>query len=172
MNNDNGEQLVHEALRLAELNLASELSLMLAADQRATTFSGMIVAALAVVATIYDHDTANWTDDLGLLILAFAAGLALYSVRSVKIIVPGVKFDNFADDIKSHRDVKTVLTELGRIYDAASTVNRKVISRNAKFYNAALIWTIAAFVVALIPNAFSLLSRLVGFLANEVGVLQ
>ena len=166
------DQLVREAVRLAELNLTSQLSLMLAADQRATTFSGMIIGALAVVATIYDKDTVNWTDDLGLVILGFAATLAAYSARSVKIFVPGNEFKNFSSDIASYREINTVLADLGRIFDAASTANRATMQRNSKFYNAALVLSVVGFTVSLLPNMFSLASRFLNFVTCFNGAIQ
>jgi hypothetical protein len=166
MLNEKRDQTVREAVRLAELNLTSQLSLMLAADQRATTFSGMIIGALAVVATIYVDDTVNWTDDLGLVILGLSAALAVYSARSVEITVPGNEFKNFSSDLASNREFNTVLADLGRIFDAASAANRATMQRNSKFYNAALVWSVAGFAVSLIPNMFSLASRFLNFVAN------
>ena len=126
----------------------------------------MIVAALAVVAVIYDQDTSNWTDDLSLLILGFSAGLSVYSLRSVKITVPGNKFENLASDIEKRRDFNTVLAELGRHYDEASAKNRATLRRNAVFFNAALVWSTVGFGVSLIPNMFSLVPPFINFIVK------
>ena len=157
--NTNKDKIVREAFRLAELNLQTQLKLMIAADQRATTFSGILIAAVAVVATMYDKDTSHWNDDFSLLLLAVAASFSVFAARSVQVVAPGLKFDNFSTDISSSREYLTVLSELGKQYDACADNNRKIIKRNAKLYNASLAIAFVGFLLSLMPSIGSLLER-------------
>jgi hypothetical protein len=159
LTNTNKDQVVREAFRLAELNLQTQFNLMIAADQRATTFSGILIAAVAVVATMYDKDTSHWNDDLSLLLLALAASLSVFAARSVRIFAPGLKFGNFSTDISSSREYLTVLSELGKQFDECAEKNRATIRRNAKLYNISLAIAVVGFLASLAPSIGSLLER-------------
>ena len=160
LKSDNKLDIAREALRLAELHLQGQFSLMIAADQRASTFSGIIIAAVAVLASMRENGSANWNDDLGLLVLATSAILAAFSARSVKIYIPGNNFKNMASDIEKDRDILLVFLELGAIFDKASESNRKIISKNSKLFNSAILVAFFGFIVGMFPLFISLSKNL------------
>ena len=165
MANDS-EKIILEANRLAELQLSSQVEVMLAADQRATTFAGIMIAAVAVIAQRYQSDSSFWHDDLGLILLGLSAGLAAVSARSIKIHVAGNAFSSFDEDIQNKREIGLVLRDLGMIYDDCSKSNKAKMKSNARFFNSALYVGILGFVVTIWPSIASLATSVSKTLAN------
>ena len=163
------EKLILEANRLAELQLTSQVDVMLASDQRATTFAGIMIAAVAVIAQIYESDRSFWYDDLGLVLLGLSAGLAAVSARSIKVHVAGNAFSNFDEDIQNKREMGLVLRDLGKIYDDCSKLNKAKMRSNARLFNAAIYLGILGFVVTMWPSISSLLTSIVEILWNSKG---
>lgn len=159
MRNRNANLLFSESLRLAERNLESELQLMIAADQRSTTFCGILLATLGVVSSLYNASTNTWYDDLSLIFLGLAAGLSAYSARSVKIFATGRRFQSFEDDLKSGRNADAVLKELALQYDKSSEHNRQVLRSNARFANLSLSLAMFGFALSLCPKMIFLFSK-------------
>ena len=165
MANDS-EKIILEANRLAELQLSSQVEVMLASDQRATTFAGIMIAAVAVIAQRHQSDSFLWHDDLGLILLGLSAGLAAVSARSIKVHVAGNAFSNFDDDIQNKREIGLVLRDLGKIYDDCSKLNKAKMKRNARFFNSALYVGILGFVVTMWPSIASLATTVSSALTN------
>ena len=165
MANDS-ENIIREANRLAELQLTSQIQVMLAADQRATTFAGIMIAAVAITAQRYQADSSLWHDDLGLVLLGISAGLAAVSARSIKVHLAGNAFSNFDDDIQNNREIKLVLRDLGKIYDECSKFNKAKMKCNARFFNSALSLGILGFVVTMWPSILSLVTNVCKALLN------
>ena len=160
MGDESRDLLTREAFRLAELNLESENTLMIAADQRATTFCGILVAALAIIASQYNADVSQWNDDLSLIVIGFAAALAAFSARSQKIFSTGLSFKSFDEDFANETRFESVLADLGHHYDDCSAKNREVLARNAKVFNASLFASMIGFAIGLFPNIVTLFSTL------------
>ncbi|MCT8330702.1 hypothetical protein [Albidovulum sediminis] len=166
---DDSEKLIREANRLAELQLTSQVEVMLAADQRATTFAGIMIAAVAVIAQRYESDHSFWHDDLGLVLLGLSAGLAAISARSIKVHVAGNAFSNFDEDIQNKREIGLLLRDLGKIYDDCSKSNKIKLRSNARLFNAALYLGILGFVVTIWPSISSLVTSVFETLVNLKG---
>jgi hypothetical protein len=148
--------IVQEANRLAELQLTSQVNLMLAADQRATTFAGIMIAAVAVIAQKYEADTSVIYDDIGLLLLGISAAVAAFSARSVKVHVAGNAFASFEEDFKSKKEFRLLLRDLGTIYDECSTLNRSILKRNGRLFNVSLYLGVLGFVTTMWPSIVTL----------------
>lgn len=146
-----GETLIREAYRLAELNLESETQMLLASDQRATTFCGILIAAIAFSASDDPMDESIF-DNLSIVFLAFSAALAAYSARSIKVFTTGLRFDSFAEDISQNRGFRETIFELSQKYDECSTHNRNQIKFNAKIFNYSLILAVVGFMIAVVPH--------------------
>jgi hypothetical protein len=155
-----GEKLILEANRLAELQLTSQVEVMLASDQRATTFAGIMMAAVVVIAQRSESDLSFWNDDLGLILLGLSAGLAALSARSIRVYVPGNAFSSFHEDIQNKREMGLVLRDLGKIYDECSESNKAKMRSNARLFNAALYLGILGFIVTMWPSISSLVTSI------------
>jgi len=143
-------QLLVEACRLSEKNLENEIAIALAADQRAASFCGLIVASIAILVGLSENirDSVSLTLSVGAF--ALSAVFAGAATRSVKVHAPGFKFDDFSEDISQARAMKDVLKDIGRHYDAGSKINRNVISRNARLFNFSLLLAAAGLAFALL----------------------
>ena len=144
--------LIAEAFRLAELNLQSETSIALASDQRASTFCGILIAAVAILASLSDQYKTSIFDDVAMVLFVAAASLAAFVARSTKISTTGLRFDSFAEDISAGRGFSQTISELGGHYDKASEANRRLIRSNSKLFNASLILAWLGLMLAIFPQ--------------------
>ncbi|OYU18709.1 MAG: hypothetical protein CFE34_09090 [Rhodobacteraceae bacterium PARR1] len=169
VNSENKESLLREATRLAELSLTAQVDLMLAADQRATTFAGIMIATVAIIAQDIGKVPDALSDDLGLILLGVSAALAAYSARSVKIHIGGNSFSSFAEELKSNRDLALLLRDLGEIYDQCSAKNRTTMKRNSNFFNTSLYIGILGFFVSIWTSLVSIFWELKATLVALAG---
>lgn len=154
--------LVREAFRLAEVNLQSEMSIALAADQRALAFCSLLIAAIAIVVGTGGMANFGPSQGFALLFLTLAAIFAAFSARSAKIVVPGMLFEAFERDLSSNRSVEETLTELGSHYNESSVSNRKLIARNARVFNGSLFAALCGLVLLIWPAVKLLLQLFQG----------
>ena len=169
VNSENKDSLLREATRLAELSLTAQVDLMLAADQRATTFAGIMIATVAIIAQDIGKVPDALSDDLGLILLGVSAALAAYSARSVKIHIGGNSFSSFAEELKSNRDLALLLRDLGEIYDQCSAKNRTTMKRNSIFFNTSLYIGILGFFVSIWTRLVSIFWELKATLVALAG---
>ena len=140
---NNRTELIHEAYRQSEKNLESDISLGIAADQRAMGFCGWMVAAAALLIGLAGN-AANAVNSVGIhyvgaLFLILAALLAGYSARPVIMRAPGAKFSGFTSDIEGDVAMSDVLMEMGGHNDEQSEENRKKLKSNGRLISISFI---------------------------------
>jgi hypothetical protein len=148
-------QVLLEACRLAEKNLENEVAIALAADQRATSFAGLIVATIAVLVGLNSNFFENFWLSASIFAFAISAVLSGAAARSVKVHTSGFRFDAFDEDISNKRPIKDILRDIGSYYDEGSKHNRAVIRRNSRFFNLALLLSAFGLVFAIASFALT-----------------
>jgi len=146
------ERVLLEAYRLAEQNLQSQLDIALAADQRAATFCGLVVAALAALVGLSDGGYENWFISASIMFFALSAVLSARAFMPVDFFVRGLPFDNFAEDINNKRNFSEVIGELAGHYDDCLAKNADRIKSNANLFRTALFCSLGGIVLLTIPT--------------------
>ena len=130
---DNQTKLIREAFTQSEKNLESDISLAMAADQRAMGFCGWMVAAAALLIGLAESSKAGMGElYLGAIYLIIAAILAGYSAMPIKMRAPGAKFSDLETDIEDDVPLNNVLKEMGAHNDSQSAENRRKLALNGK----------------------------------------
>jgi hypothetical protein len=96
-------KLLEEIISQAEKRLQAQLELGKAADQRAMTFAGMLLAGVAILSGLAFGDHPLTTQRPSLIVLAvgliMSASLALWSARPIDWDIIGNEPEGFLDDI-------------------------------------------------------------------------
>ena len=126
-----------EIIRLAEARLAAQLTLGLAADQRAMTMTSVfaaIAAALIGLFAVLRSDATLDLTSLALLITGFgiATGLAAWSARPVDWEIPGNEPKAWLYDIRSGDNLHNGKAAMAGHYDEMIGCNAVHITANAK----------------------------------------
>lgn len=149
MNDDS--TVIDEAYRLSEQRLQSQLQAALAADQRAMSAAGMLVAAAAVITALAEHAASSWSMLVGAVGLSVAALLAWYSARPQNFYMPGALFGDLAEDIERKATLSQVKRELGAFNDKHAGKNSEAMDRSAN--QMALAFLLAVFSVIFVVTA-------------------
>ncbi|WP_146193122.1 hypothetical protein [Maritimibacter sp. 55A14] len=145
------EKLLMEAYRLAEQNVQSQVDLALAADQRAASFCGLCIAAIAALVGLTDNQNTEWHTGIAAAMLSISAFLSAFALRPVKFHIRGLPFENFKEDIENKREFSEVIEDLGQIYDNLISENRKRIKRNARCFRCAIYCAILGLLFMVVP---------------------
>lgn len=132
-----------EVLREAEVHLSAQLVSAIAADQRAYTFAGTVIAAsVLLIGAAYALTAAPepnpWLACLTVLVAAclfVSAWLAVMSARSVEFAFAGNQPSQWIEDIESGKTLVHALAEQCAHYDEMVTANRTVMDGNGKLFN-------------------------------------
>lgn len=152
------EQL-DEIIRLAEARLAAQLTLGLAADQRAMTMTSVyaaIDAALIGLFAVLRGDSAVDLTSLALMITGFgiATALAAWSARPVDWDIPGNEPMSWLGDIEADISLHNGRAEMAGHYDTMIGCNAVHITANAKTMRLAFATVLITLIVAAIGLLF------------------
>lgn len=136
--------LIEEAYRLSEQRLQSQFSAALAADQRAMTAAGMLIAAAAILTALADNASASWAMIVGAAGLALAALLAWFSARPQDFYAPGALFEDLAEDIACRASLAVVRSDLGKFNDKHARQNARAMDRSANMMSFAFVIALAS----------------------------
>lgn len=146
---------VIEVIRQSEAYLDMQAKMAIAADQRATTFSGFLVTSIvALVGAAAVSFLGNRAHELGWIAIVCALGLfvclclALYAARPVEFEYVGNTFSSWEKDILSSKDYHDCLFEQAKHYDDQIKKNDRTIRENASYFQAATNGTIAVIAVS------------------------
>lgn len=157
---ENKCQLIDFALESAEKRIESQLSAALAADARALGFSGISLAAAAIL-TGLAANSANATSMLGGAVLLVAAScISGWAARPVGFYMPGARFDDFEDDLVANTKLEHVKTELGAHFDTSEKDNECVLAKNANLVRVAFFVAAFGLLFAVAPQFASKMGRL------------
>lgn len=131
-----------EILRLAEARLAAQLTVGIAADQRAMTMTSILAAIDAALIGLFAalrSDRALDLTALALLIVGFAVATALaaWSARPVAWEIPGNEPCQWLTDIQSGDSLHNGKASMAGFYDDMIAANEKQICSNSKQIKAA-----------------------------------
>ncbi len=151
---NNKSYIIHEAYRQSEKNLEYEISLGIAADQRAMAFCGWMVGAAALLTGLASGSANNrGALYIGAFFLIFSAALAGFSARPIQMRAPGAKFSDMEKDIKDDVPLDEVLVEMGSHNDKDSLKNRKKLAFNGKVI-------LASYLVAIVGLSIPIFSKM------------
>lgn len=143
--------MLAEIIREAESLLDEQRTVAVAADQRAVTFAGLLVAAIGAmvgaVASLGGH--APKAIVLVATTISVAAGLALWSARPTEWKFRGNAPSQWTPDIIGEREMHASMAEMAMHYDAASALNDRAISSAARAMRASMLLTALSVVAAL-----------------------
>jgi hypothetical protein len=148
----NSSELINEAYRLSELRLTSQQASALAADARAMAFAGLALATAAILCGLAKEAYVPLALLLGSGFLVVAAALAGYSARPLDFYMPGAEFNDLNEDIEQGVEFNLVISQLGQFNDKHTKTNHDVMSKNAKFLQAALAVSLLGILVAILPQ--------------------
>jgi len=135
---DNKSQLILEAYQRSERMLQAQLTMALAADARALTFSGLLLAAASILGGMASGGgSVSLVAGAGALPLVIAAGLAGFSARPVDFYIPGGKYEQIQHDIDTNRGQMDLLSDLAQKNDKSIRHNSKLLRSNGRFMLAA-----------------------------------
>ncbi|WP_156348860.1 hypothetical protein [Sphingomonas sp. Leaf230] len=144
-------EMLAEIVREAESLLDEQRTVAVAADQRAVTFAGLLVAAigamLGAVASLGGH--APVAIVAVATILSVAAGLALWSARPTGWKFRGNAPSQWTRDIIGERDMHASMAEMAMNYDVAWALNDKAIGSAARAMRSSMLLTALSVVAAL-----------------------
>jgi len=152
--------ILTEILRHAEIRLEDQLSAATAADQRALTFAGLLVASIAAIVTI---STAVPADAAALCLtvstmLGIAAAAALWSARPTAWSFRGTSPAEWVSDITNDVSVKKSNAEMAAHYAGAIGRNAAALQSAAKAMRFSMAVTAASVAVALAWSWVALLT--------------
>lgn len=135
-------ELIEEVISQAQVRLQAQLTLGLAADQRAMTFAGMLFAAVAIIVTLATATSSGLGQTPELLPMAIgfilAACLACWSARPVKWHSPGNFPSSWTEDVAAGRTHGETRAETASNYEALLKGNEKALGRAAGFMRASM----------------------------------
>jgi hypothetical protein len=135
--------MLQEILREAEAYLAAQMAAGTAADQRAYTFAGMMLAiSAALVGASYSLAQANpWVSILAIVlasILTVSVGFAFHSARAVDFEFAGNQPSHWVDDVEAGISLLHALAEQCEHYDVMIRANTKTLRDNARWFERAV----------------------------------
>ena len=149
--NDNKKELIREAYRRGERRLESQLALALAADARALSFGGLMVAAAAILGAVAVDATVSAPLFTAALVLVIAAAIAMYSARPNGMYVPGGSLSQIRKEIDNDDDYFVALLEMAEQMEEYESENSAILKRNGRIvftaYLVALLAVLAGFLV-------------------------
>ena len=121
-----------EILRLAESRLSAQLTLGIAADQRAMTMASFLAALDAAAIAGWAVIGAGQGFAMGALVIGFgiAAALATFSAQPVAWCVPGGLPSGWLDDIVEGDTLHNGFAAMAEHYDAMIIQNDAVLAAN------------------------------------------
>lgn len=141
--------LIEEVISQAQTRLQAQLTLGLAADQRAMTFAGMLFAAVAILVTLATATNTRLADTPELLPMAIgfilAACLACWSARPVEWHSPGNFPSSWNEDVAAGRTHSETRAETASNYEELLRDNEKALKSAAGFMHASML---VAFIAA------------------------
>lgn len=139
-----------EIIRLAEARLSAQLTLGVAADQRAMTLASFLATLdAAVIALLAIADThRRWA--LIALVAGFgiSAAIAAFSAQPVAWDVPGNQPQNWLQDIVEGDSLHNGKAAMAEFYGDMITANDRALASNGNLLRAAFVGTILTLVVA------------------------
>lgn len=146
------EAKLDEIIRQAESRLQAQLSLAVAADQRAMSFASILVTgAAALIAWAITHDLADgkiWPILVLIIGVMVAAGCALWSANPVSWNSPGNSPESWIEDIAEGRDdLKSAKAAMANHYSEMIGENTERMSRNADWLGRAMLITFGTLVL-------------------------
>lgn len=146
------KEKLDEIIRLAEARLAAQLTLGVAADQRAMTFAsflaaieGAIIAGL--VALKADH-VVHWALVIMAIGFAIAAVLALVAAKPVDWDLPGARPGSWEEDIQSGDSIHNGRAAMAGFYDEMIADNNRVLKGNGNLVEASLVAVVVTLIVS------------------------
>lgn len=138
-----------EVNRLAEARLSAQLTLALAADQRAMTMASILAAIDAAIIGLI----AASEDKHGALIVlacgfALAAGLAAWSASPIAWEIPGSEPSNWLEDIEEGDSLHNGQAAMADFYDKMISDNADQITSNANHITLAFVVMIFSLIVS------------------------
>ena len=146
--------LLEEIISQAEKRLQAQLELGKAADQRAMTFVGLLLAGVAVLAGLAFGDNSSPGYRPALVCVAFgliaSAALACWSARPVEWDIVGNVPASFDEDIAAGRTFAETRAETAMHLQDMISKNHKALQSNGN-------WMTAAMIIALVSAAGGLI---------------
>lgn len=138
------EAKLDEIIRQAESRLSAQLSLAIAADQRAMTFAGILAtgcAALIGWAISQDLDGSRLPAVLMMIVgTMVAAGCALWSASPIAWDIPGNTPEMWIDDIAEGKDdLKSAKAAMADYYADMIAWNSRQMATNANWLRGAML---------------------------------
>ena len=150
---DNQKKLILEAYRRSEERLRSQKEMAIAADQRAMTFAGFMIAAATVLGGFAFSATIKGPIIFTSALLIVSAFLAVLSASPAQFGTTGGKFTEWKTDVDEDIPFEFVLKQVGGFQDEDIEDNEVVMSGNAKLMNGSIFFAIAS----IIPLIFAFL---------------
>lgn len=144
---------IKEIIRLAEARLAAQLSLGLAADQRAMTFASFLATleAAAVGALVVASSHPGWWAALSIVIgFGIATLLAIVAAQPVDWDIPGYRPGSWLKDIASADTEIDDQAAMAVHYDEMIEDNEKTMKDNARLLRISLWLVIVTLIIAAI----------------------
>lgn len=144
-------EMLAEIVREAESLLDNQLTAAIAADQRALTFAGLLVAAigamLGAVASLGGKVSLSIVAVAS--ILSMAAALALWSARPTAWKFRGNAPSQWERDVIGQLKLHVSMAEMAANYEVACVQNERAIDRAARAMRGSLILTAMALIASL-----------------------
>jgi len=143
------------ALELSEKRLASQTAAALAADTRAMSLAGIMVAASAILVSFAENTPIPIATFVGALFLLGSGIVAARSARPIKFMMPGMNYSDFEEDLENDAPLEQVIEELGSHNDDSSRINDEVMEHNGELLKFSFRLAFAGIVVATLPQIVS-----------------
>lgn len=135
--------LLEEIISQAEKRLQAQLELGKAADQRAMTFAGMLLAGVAILSGLAfgDHPLKTQQPDLVILAigLVISAALALWSARPIAWEIVGNVPAGYEEDIAAGRTLAETRGEMAIHLQEMISNNQDKLGCNGNWMRASMI---------------------------------
>ena len=145
------KEVTEPAFKMCLERLSSQKDAALAADARATTYAGIIIAAAAVLAGLTQKGEPIEML-IGATILVIAAAIAGFAARPVEFYMPGSKFSDFNDDIRQGKEWIETIDELSSLLDENSNENDRIMAKNARILQFSFWIALFGMLVATLPQ--------------------
>ena len=135
--NDNRQELIRESLKQSEEIIRSQLTIAIASDSRALTFSGLTLAAASVLAGFADQAALSVAMYVASGMLFAAGAISAWTAMPVAWHPPGQLGGDFADDIAQNRPMGEVMLEMASFNDAHFHKNESVRAGQSRWLKCA-----------------------------------
>ena len=150
--------LLEEIISQAEKRLQAQLELGKAADQRAMTFAGMLLAGVAILTGLTFGEEALTAQQPAFVLLTVglivSAGLALWSARPVDWDIPGNVPESYLEDIQAKLDFQGTRSETAFHLQDMISKNHDKLRCNGN-------WMTASMTIALVSIAAGIIAAIV-----------